>query len=212
MPRKTAAITPRKYGARKKAESLSVQQALFAQEMVADPLMSPKAAAIRAGYKESSAAQQANALMKHPIIQQMIGKALKDRMDRTEIRQDDVLRFLYNALMLDPLDLFNAGDGFLTVKELQEIPVDIRRLITKVEAKTRQRGDEDVETTVKIEWVSKELALQLCMKHLGLSESDSTKIGVEVNVNTQLVTQLRDAVEKKSKVIDSKAIKEMVND
>ena len=209
MPRKTRLIEPRKYGANKKAKGVTMQQELFVQELVADPLMSPKRAAINAGYKDTNAAVQANALLKHPVIQQMVGKALSDRLNRTKIEQDDVIRFLYNALMLDPLELFDSEDGTLTMKQLHEIPVEIRRLITKIEATTRQIEEEVSETRIKIEWVSKELALQLCMRHLGLLGDTTQKIGVEVNVNQQLVMQLRQAVEEKSRVIDSDAIARM---
>jgi len=212
MPRKTIQIQPNKYGAKKKAGVLSPNQRLFVEEMLADPLMSPKQAAIKAGYSPKNATTQATALLQHPVIKQMIGKGLHDRIERTKIEQDDILKFLYTALTLDPLDLFKQEDDMLTMKQLQEIPKDIRRLITKIDVKARPVGDDgQVETRVKLEWVSKELVLQLCMRHLGMLSTKSDDSG-DVNVNVQVVTnnnlvqQLREAVASKGKVIDGQVI------
>jgi hypothetical protein len=69
-------------------------------------------------------------------------------------------------------------------------------------------GGEDLETVVKVEWVSKELVLQLCMKHLGMIQPDTHKNNVQVNVNAvanpNLVKQLREAVA--GKIIDGTVI------
>jgi phage terminase small subunit len=211
MAKKSARIQPRKYGVIKKLEKLSVSQRLFAEALIADPNMSPSQAAIKAGYSAKTAAVKGSQLMKNPVIAQMIGRAIQDRIDRVKIEQDDIIRFLYNALTLDPLDLFNESpDGSLSLKELQKIPKEIRILITKLEAKSRPIGDSgEVETRVKFEWVSKELVLQLCMKHLGMTGEDK---GKDVNVNVQvinqnnLIQQLREAVVSKSKVIDANSI------
>jgi phage terminase small subunit len=207
MPRRTTAIQPRKKGAVKKAAKLTVQQQAFVAEVLADPAMNPTQAAIRAGYKKEAASQAANKLMKDPVIAQMIGNALRQRLERTEITQDEVLNFLINALFLDPMELFDSTNGILTLKNLEQIPPQIRRLITKMEVKSRTINEgEDLETTVKLEWVSKELVLQLCMRHLGMISPDINKTNVQVNVNTEneksMIQRLRESVASRAKVID----------
>jgi phage terminase small subunit len=209
MVRSTSAIQPRQKGAVKKAEKLTPPQRAFVAELLADPLMSPTQAAVNAGYKKSAASQAANSLMKNSTIAQMIGKALRERLERTEITQDEVLNFLINALFLDPLQLFDSSEGILTLKDLATIPAQVRRLITKMEVRSRTiNGGEDLETVVKVEWVSKELVLQLCMKHLGMIQPDTHKNNVQVNVNAvanpNLVKQLREAVA--GKIIDGTVI------
>jgi phage terminase small subunit len=213
MVRNTNQIQPRKYGAVKKAGKLSPQQRMFVEEMVADPLMSPSQAALKAGYSPKTAAVKASNMLKNPVIMQMIGKALSERIERVQVTQDDILKFLYQGLMLDPLDLFHQTDESLTMKQLQEIPKDIRRLITKLDVKTRPVGDDgQVETRVKLEWVSKELVLQLCMKHLGMGIKDDkgdVNVNVQVVTNNNLIQQLREAVASKGKVIDGKVISKL---
>lgn len=211
MVKRPTSIQPRKYGAKKKAEQLSPQQRMFVEELVADPTMSPTQAALKAGYSQKTASVKASQMLKNPVIAQMVGNALQKRIERVQVNQDDVLKFLYQALTLDPLDLFDEVDGALSLKQLQDIPEDIRRLITKIDAKSRPIGDEgQVETRVKLEWVSKELVLQLCMKHLGMLNNGSNDGDVNVNVqvitNNNLVQQLREAVHTNSKVIDAQAI------
>lgn len=209
-------IQPRQYGAVKKLEKLNPLQRLFIEEMLADPGMSATEAVKRAGYKTKNPSKQATDLLKNPLIQQVLGRRLKERIDRVEVTQDDVLRFLYNALMLDPLDLFNAEeDGTITLKQLNDIPQDIRRLITKLKCKSRPVGDDGgVEMRFELEWVSKEMVLNLCMRHLGMLQTVETKGDVNVSVNVinpnSLVQQLRDAVASKGKVMDGKVISAMV--
>lgn len=208
-------LEAKRYGANKKLEKLNPLQRMFVEEMLADPGMSATEAVKKAGYKTKNPHKQASDLLKNPIIQQVLGKRLQERIDRAEINQDDVLKFLYNALMLDPLELFDTNaDGSLSIKQLQSIPQDIRRLITKLECKSRPVGDQgEVETRFKLEWVSKELVLQLCMKHLGLvtpPEGKDVNVSVTVVNPTTLVQQLRERVASKGRVLDGTVIASMV--
>lgn len=220
MPRRMlpSDLKDAKYGARKKAEALTMSQRLFVEELVADPLMSPREAAIRAGYSPKSAESQGSQLLRHPVIAQMLAKAMNDRLKKTEMKKEEVLNYLYCALTLDPLDLFDQeADGGLSFKQLQEVPIQIRRLITKMEVKTRPVGKEgETETRIKIEWVSKELVLQLVMKHIGMLTPESpigSNLNVNVNVQNVLVQQLRESLANAAgRVIDSTAIEQLAQE
>lgn len=203
----TSRVKKHKRGSPSKVKELTVKQQDFLNLMLADINMNATDAARKVGYSQPSVA--GCKLMKNPVIQRELGNALRKREERTEIKQDEVLRFLHRALTLDPMDLFHSlGDGNLRIKDLASIPPEIRQLITDLECKTRTIGETgDTESTIKIKWVSKELALQLCMKHLGLLEE---KLKVEGTVGVNVVAQLRKAVENKGRVLDDDTINGMV--
>ena len=206
-------IQARAYAPHKIKEELTVNQRLFAEEIIADPFMSATQAAIRAGYSEKTAQVKASQLLKHPVIARMVGSAINERLRRTQISQDEVLQFLINVMYLDPLAILNNVDGAVKLKDLNDIPPELRILITKIKTKTRTIYEGDnagSETTVELEWVSKELAVQLLMKHLGMVQPDQTN--VNFNVNAGLVTQIREAIANKGKVIDGSVIKKMVDE
>jgi len=72
--------------------ALNDKQRRFVGEYLID--LNATQAAIRAGYSEKTAGQQAFDLLKKPEIQESISTAMKAREERTEITQDRVLREL----------------------------------------------------------------------------------------------------------------------
>lgn len=72
--------------------ALNDKQRRFVGEYLID--LNATQAAIRAGYSEKTAGQQAFDLLKKPEIQESISSSMKAREDRTEITQDRVLREL----------------------------------------------------------------------------------------------------------------------
>jgi hypothetical protein len=106
------------------------------------------------------------------------------------------------ALFLDPINVFEpTGNGTYLVKDLEDIPEEIRRCITKIKCKTRSTGNDTTETVIEIEFMSKDAALQAAMKHLGLVEVDGTQ--VNVNVAGNILSTLLTEVEQNKLVIDT---------
>lgn len=216
---RTKKIHPKKR-LRVKADQLNPAQQMFVAELLAEPTLSAKQAAINAGYSPKTAEGTASRLMNNAKVNAALAAGMQKRIERVELDQDQVLRFLYDALTLDPIDLFDEADGVLTLKQLQQIPQNIRRLITKIEVRSKKTNtptDEGEESTqenvhVKIEWVSKELVLQLVMKHLGMAQPENvTNVNVGVQINTgNLVQQLRESLASKGRIIDAKSISKMV--
>jgi len=172
-------------------ERLNPRQTIFVNELLADVGMSACEAARRAGY--SSPEVSAKQLMRHPVINKLISIRQNERLERLDIKADDVLQYLYHALYHDPLETFVIhGDGTLAMKTLEQIPLPIRRLLTKIKTKTREDRWGDKETTIEVEWVSKELALQLCMKHFGLLQENVT---LKHTVGDDLLTKIREAMD-----------------
>jgi phage terminase small subunit len=209
-------VDARAYKPHKFEGKLTMQQRIFAEELIADPFMSVTEAAKRAGYSEATAQVQGSKLLKHPVISRMIGHALNERLKRTQISQDEVLNILINAVTLDPCALFDQQeDGTLTFKELTSIPPEVRMLITDLDCTTKTRylpdGEPEVTTRIKVKWLNKEVAVQLLMRHLGMIEP-STK-GVDVNVSVNIVSQLREVIAQRgAKVVDGNVIKQLAQE
>lgn len=192
-------IQPRKRGSR--GNDLTPNQRLFVEYLMADEGFNPTRAARAAGYKQPKLAGQKN--LRNPAIAAMIGKVLQERINGCKLTAKDVLNHLATALFMDPMDLFEStGRGTFIVKDLQEIPPEVRRCISKLKCRTRST-DDGVETYVEIELMSKDSALTNAMKHLGLVSIDPQ---VNVNVGGDVILKLLQDAEQQRTVIDTKFI------
>lgn len=76
------------------AGKLTPKQMLFCDEYLADANMNATQAAIRAGYARKRASEQAYQLLQKTTVQEYIEKRKAERVARTEITQDKVLKEL----------------------------------------------------------------------------------------------------------------------
>ena len=196
-------MQPRRNGASSK--KLNPMQRAFVQELLADEKFNATAAARRAGYKQPT--QASNKLLSKREVQAILGKEIRLRIERMQLKADDVLEHLRTALFLDPLQLFDEDDdGNLTVKSLEEIPEAVRRCITKLKVKVRQTK-RSTDTTFELELMSKDAALTNAMKHLGLISADNLNF---VNVGPVDLREVLDRVEEeRANVIDGAVIKRL---
>lgn len=180
---------------------LNAKQKLFVECYLADNEMNATKAAKKAGYTGTAAAAK---LMLHPGVQAEIGKAIKLRIDECRIEASSVLRHLQNALYLDPLDLFEPSeDGSFRVRSLEDVPVEVRRCVTKLKAKTVVDQEGNATTYVEIELMSKDKAMELALRHLGLLND---KKEVTVKPGEAILDALLEAVEDSSLVIDANVV------
>jgi len=176
---------------------------MFVQHLLGDNKFNPVHAARAAGYK--SPHQSAYALLKNEIVAAAVGKAIKVRADKLGLKAEDVLRHLATALYLDPIEIFEDDeDGEIKVKRLKDIPEDVRRCITEMKIKKRKDITGAVTTEYDIELMSKDTALGLVMQHLGLLGKGA--VGVNINVDTQLINRLLNEAEARNNVVDSNTV------
>jgi phage terminase small subunit len=180
-------------------DGLNPQQLMFIKELLADPSFNYTDAARRAGYKQPSVA--VGRLLKDVRVAKCIGKEIHNRADELEIKAVDVLQKLKDVINLDPIDFFDTinnefGERLFAFKPLDEIPPHIRKCISKIESRTYRRhsdsGVETTETVMKIEFMSKDNALNLLMDHLGLKGKTRISIGAEGNLETLLGSLLKE--------------------
>lgn len=179
------------------------------EELLANEKMNATEAAKKAGYKQPST--MANRLLLRPDIKAIIGKAVNERITRCQLTADAVLQHLANALFLDPLELFEkTEEGGYLVRALEDIPIEVRRCITKIKQRSRSVGGRDgeatVETYLEVELMSKDSALVNAMKHLMLINPDQN---LNVNVGGLDLKALLDRVENERKVVDGSVIRKI---
>lgn len=198
MPSKS--IQPRINGSN--IDKLNPMQRLFVEELLADKNFNGTAAARKAGYKNPGT--QASKLLQNKRVRAILGKSIGQRITRCQLTADAVLEHLRNALFMDIMDLFErTKGGAYIIKDLGDVPVEIRRLITKFKCKTTTLGNK-VTTYLEVELMSKDSALPLAMKHLGISGVEN--VALDVNVESSVLMELLSKVESERNVIDTKFI------
>ena len=146
-------------------DGLSDQHKLYCLEYIKD--LNATKAALRAGYAEGSARQQASALMSKPNIQRYIQELFDQRSKRVEVNADTILREL---LAMATVDVTEAYDDAGWLKQIKDIPAHVRKSIAGLETQEIFQGEGDDRSIIgmarKVKFYDKTKALELLGKHL----------------------------------------------
>lgn len=147
--------------------TLTPQQLLFCQEYVKD--MNGTKAAIRAGYAEKSAVNQASRLLTNEYICSQIKQLMEDRLQAARVDKDLVLGELVRIAKSDVRKLFDDNGGLLPPSQW---PDDMAGAVASVEVDEIFQGygedREHIGYTKKVKLWKKEKALELLGKNLSL--------------------------------------------
>jgi len=134
-------------------------------------------------------------LLKKDEILAAVDEKVKERNARVEVTQDQVLREVLNAAMMDPIDLFDEKGN---LKDLSMMPSYVRRCISgiEVEALYEGRGKDRVLVgyAKRLKLVSKDKMLELLGRHVGLFPNRHELSGIggkPIEVNTTAVAMLQ---------------------
>ena len=128
-----------------------------------------RAAAVRAGYSEKTASAMGCKLLKHPLVAKIVGKLLREKQERSELKADNVVEYIRFVLFMNPLKYFRPYKrGKWEVLDPDGLPDSVGQLIETME--TQVEVDKDgVETSrLFVTIVNKTVVLGLAMKHLGM--------------------------------------------
>lgn len=157
-------------------DKLTDKQARFCEEYVID--FNATQAAIRAGYSKKTAGQIGEQNINKPAIRTRLRELQQKASKHLEITHEDLLSQLKTWAESDITETLG-----LTIAELKELPVQVRRLITKAKRTTRKHRDGSTEEVVEIHFVSKEAALDMIAKHIGFYEKDNNQRKPEIDVS-----------------------------
>jgi phage terminase small subunit len=107
---------------------LTPKQSLFVKEYLVD--LNATQAAIRSGYSAKTLSSMGEQLLRKIEIRAAVDDAMRKRAQRTEFNADRVLKEIERVATVDPIHLVN-DDG--TLKQMQDIPEDVRRAIASFE-------------------------------------------------------------------------------
>jgi phage terminase small subunit len=149
------------------SKKLTDKQERFCVEYMID--FNATQSAIRAGYSENTANEQGSQNLAKLSIQERIQELKAKASEKLDITHTDLLRELKNWAYSDITETIS-----LTPLEVKELPIEIRRLVTKY--KHTKVNVEGVETeTIELHFVSKEKAIEMIAKHIGFYEKDNTQ-------------------------------------
>ena len=105
--------------------------------------------------------------MAKPVIQAALGKALRLRLERSQLTAERVLLEIAYCALRDPIDLCDENGNI--VLNLRNIPEHARRTIDSIKQRTYTNRDGDMVTETELKLTSKMAALELAAKHFGLT-------------------------------------------
>jgi phage terminase small subunit len=120
---------------KKTVEELTPKQAAFCREYLID--FNASAAAVRAGYSESTAGVIGYENLNKPQIKAVVAAAAAEKMAEIDYSSSRVLKELARLAMFDPAKLFNE-DG--SIKRIQDMDEDTRMGIAGFEVVELPRG------------------------------------------------------------------------
>ncbi|MEG2042170.1 MAG: terminase small subunit [Hafnia sp.] len=146
---------------------LTDKQELFAREYLKD--LNATQAAIRAGYSEKTANEQASRLLANVNVQSFVAELKATRIEQTGIDAAYVLRRLVEIDQMDVLDIMTDD---MSLKPVSEWPASWRRYLSGFDLAEmfEGRGDdrEMVGILKKIKWPDKVKNLELLGKHVNV--------------------------------------------
>ncbi len=155
-----------------KSKKLTPKQELFCQQYVID--RNGTQAAIRAGYKATTATVQASALLTIPNVHRRVAELIGKAANNLEITVERVLKERARLAFVDPRRFFRS-DG--TPIPITELDPDVAACIAGYE--TIDKYDprtESTHTITKLKFVDKTASLNALDKHLGLYEADNKQV------------------------------------
>jgi phage terminase small subunit len=161
------------------------RRAQFIREYLVD--LSPKHAAIRAGYGIDKADETAALLMKMPHIRDGIQRALASRSRRTGVNADRVLDRLGAMAFSDPRAVFNEDGSLKAPHEIAEqdafmiAGVKTRRIV-ELNPDTGKMHNAEIQ---EVKLIDRTSVLALLMRHLGMM-NDKISIDVHGSLAEQL--------------------------
>lgn len=144
---------------------MTPKQALFVAEYRKD--LNATQAAIRAGYSEKTAAQQADRLLRNVQIAEAVAEKTQQQLANADITAERVLREIGRLAFSDVRSLFDA-DGNL--KAIHTLTADESACIASLEViiKNAQAGDGHMDTVHKVKVWDKSKNLEMLAKHFAL--------------------------------------------
>lgn len=161
---------------------LTARQERFCREYIID--LNGTQAAIRAGYSEKGAEVQASQLLRNIKVKHRVNELQGKVEKKLEITAEFILGELYK---LATVDLSKAYDENGNLKQIHDIPEEVRKAISGVEtyyerAGTDEEGNPDRCTVKRLKFWDKTKALDMLARHKNLFKDEKESESKEIRV------------------------------
>lgn len=143
--------------------ALTAKQQRFVDEYLID--LNATQAAIRAGYSEKTANEQASRMLANVNIQQLIQNAINNRSIKTEITQERVLLEIARLAFNDPRKAFDKNGAILPIKEW---PDEVAAAVSSIKINETKVDGVVVGETKEIKFWDKGKQIELAGRHLAM--------------------------------------------
>ena len=123
-----------------------------------------KRAVIDAGYSKNGADVMASRLLKHPLVQKALGKAMLHTVETAELTREEIVAQVDAAATFDPLPLCNKK-GQIEIEDFNKLPAHVRKVVS---IKTTRNSSGDVLQTIEVKQADRLKAAELSMRHRGM--------------------------------------------
>jgi phage terminase small subunit len=171
-------------------KQLTPKQELFCREYLKD--LNATQAAIRAGYSEKTANEQASRLLANVNVQNFVVELKSQRCEEVGIDAAYVLRRLVEIDQMDVLDIMTDD---MSIKPVSEWPASWRRYLSGFDLadmfEGRGEDREMVGILKKIKWPDKVKNLELLGKHVTVQAfKEKTEISGGVTIETRSIKDI----------------------
>lgn len=164
--------------------ALNDKQEMFCREYLVD--LNATQAAIRAGYSDKTAQQQASRLLLNVVIQDRIQELKSERGERLAIDADYVLQRLVEIDQMDVADILLSNGE---IKPIKDWPKVWRITLSGIDV-TEIAGD-SAGLLKKIKWPDKVKNLELLGKHVSI-QAFSDKLETKHSIDDEMAELLRE--------------------
>lgn len=190
-------MASKKNGDGEDEKPLEPKQEDFCQQYLID--LNGAQAAIRAGYSEATAKEQASRLLTKVNVQNRVAELMAERQARTRITADRVLQEYVRLGLFDPRKLFKE-DG--SPKAINELDDDTAAAIAGLETVSIGNEETKIGQVLKYKVANKLGALDSMAKHLGMFPDKLTLAGDKDNPLFPLAKTLDERISKREEPKD----------
>lgn len=154
-------------------KNIAPRREVFISEYLVD--LNGKAAAIRAGYSEKTANEQAARLLADPTVKAIVQDRLRKRKKNNEELANALIQELTSIALSNVGDVLEFNEKGVKVKPSSELELETLATISEVSCVADKKS-----TKVSVKMHDKISAIRLLMQHLGMFEQQKMSTQGEV--------------------------------
>jgi len=143
---------------------------------------------------EQTARTKAHQLLQRPDVQGRLAELADYTAKSLLINKSQIIKDIQNELNVDIADVVDIKDGSIIIKDLNNIPPEIRRTIQSI--KQTKHG-------IEVKFYDKQKARDQLMKHLGMGQDDPTQVNINLDLGRAMEEMHQRVLKSKKSAVDA---------